>query len=112
MNGLLKHKNKSTLPLSASGLSPLTRLHEEIDHAMQDFYNLFESTSSKLGVFENIKLSPPLDIIEEKDCLRLEAEMPGMNEKEIRITANENLLTIEGQKTVTKKVSKENFLSR
>lgn len=112
MNGIIRQKHSSSA--KKQEFNPLTRLHEEIDHAMHDFYNLFESTAqSSLGVFDNIKLSPALDIIEEKDCLKLEVEMPGLAEEDIQLTVNDNILTIEAEKsTFRKEDEKENFLSR
>jgi HSP20 family protein len=110
MNGILRNKSVSA---KKHELNPLTRLHDEIDHAMHDFYNLFESTTkSTLGVFENIKLSPALDIIEDKDSFKLEVEMPGLGEEDIRLSVNENILTIEAEKSTSKKDDKKNFLSR
>lgn len=110
MNGLLRHREPSLL----SNLStPLTRLHEEIDHAMQDFYNLFESKAkSNVAIFENLRLSPSLDIIEDKTCFKLEVEMPGIGEEDIKISANENVLTIQCEKTTSRKDEKKNFLNR
>lgn len=110
MNGILRHKNSS----QKQELSPLTRLHEEIDHAMHDFYNLFESTNkSSLGIFENIKLSPALDISETKNSIKLEVEMPGLSEEDIKLSVNDNILTIEAEKSISSKdEGDKNFLSR
>lgn len=109
MNGLLRHKTSSHAKTESN---PLTRLHEEIDHAMQDFYNLFESAGSRLGVFENLRLSPSIDLVEDKESFKIECEMPGMGEEDIKISINENTITIEGEKTISKKDEKKNFLSR
>jgi len=65
-----------------------------------------------LKKFENIKLSPALDIVEDKDCFKIEAEMPGMSEKDINVTFNDNRITIQGEKSTSKKNEKKNFVSR
>ncbi len=109
MNGLLKHRQ--SFPAEYS-LNPFTKLHQEVDHAMRDLYDLFGATSPSLGTFENVRLAPALDILEEKDHFKIEAEMPGLGEEEIKISTCENVLTIEGEKTVSKKDEKKNFLSR
>lgn len=109
MNGILRRKEPS---LSRGYLSPFTKLHEEIDHAMQDFYHLFETSGANLKAFENGRLMPALDLAEEKNCFRVEAELPGLAEEDIKISVRENMLFIEGEKTVSKKEEKKNYLSR
>ncbi|MCW8471538.1 Hsp20/alpha crystallin family protein [Fluoribacter gormanii] len=97
---------------SENVISPFLRLQQEVNHAMSDFYDLFEPMSIDLKKFENIKLSPALDIIEDKDFFKIEAEMPGMSEEDITVTFNDNKLTIEGEKSTSTKDEKKNFVSR
>jgi HSP20 family molecular chaperone IbpA len=40
---------------------------------------------------------PDVDIFESKDSLYLEADMPGVDEKSVRVNLNDGVLTIEGQ---------------
>lgn len=93
-------------------ISPFVRLQQEVNHAMSDFYDLFEPMSIDLKKFEDIKLSPALDIVEDKDCFKIEAEMPGMSEEDITVTFNDNRITIEGEKSTSKKDEKKNFVNR
>jgi len=106
MASLKKHSQSENV------ISPFLRLQQEVSHAMNDFYDLFEPMSIDLKKFENIKLSPALDIVEDKDCFKIEAEMPGMSEKDITVTFNDNRITIEGEKSTSKKDEKKNFVSR
>lgn len=93
-------------------VNPFLRLQQEVNHAMSDFYDLFEPLNANLERFEHIKLSPALDIVEDKESFKIEAEMPGMSEEDVKVTFNENRLTIEGEKTLSKKDEKKNFVSR
>lgn len=97
---------------SENVISPFLRLQQEVNHAMSDFYDLFQPMSIDLKEFEDIKLSPALDIVEDKDCFKIEAEMPGMSEDDITVTFNDNRITIEGEKSTSKKDEKKNFVSR
>lgn len=45
----------------------------------------------------------PLDISETKDTVVVEAEMPGMNSRDLDISLNGNLLTIRGEKKQERK---------
>lgn len=93
-------------------INPFLRLQQEVNHAMNDFYDLFEPLNVSLEKSENIKLSPALDIVEDKDCFKIEAEMPGMGEEDITVTFNDNRITIQGEKSTSKKDEKKNFISR
>lgn len=93
-------------------INPFLRLQQEVNHAMSDFYDLFEPLNVNLEKFENLKLSPALDIVEDKDCFKIEAEMPGMGEEDVTVTFNDNRMTIEGKKSTSKKDEKKNFVSR
>lgn len=97
---------------SENVISPFLKLQQEVNHAMSHFYDLFEPMSINLKKFEDIKLSPALDIVEDKECFKIEAEMPGMSEEDITVTFNDNRITIEGEKSTSKKDEKKNFVSR
>lgn len=41
---------------------------------------------------------PPVDIVEEKDAIRMVAELPGVKPENVKISLENNLLTIQGNK--------------
>jgi HSP20 family protein len=43
-------------------------------------------------------LSPNVDVIEEKDAYRLQAEIPGMDKKDITVEVSDGVLSIRGEK--------------
>jgi len=92
--------------------NPFLKLQQEVNHAMNDFYDLFEPTNVNFENFAHIKLTPALDIVEDKDYFKVEVEMPGMGEEDIKVSFNENRMTIEGEKTTSKKDENKNYLSR
>ena len=53
--------------------------------------------------FRDYDLGVPLDLSETKDAVVVEAEMPGMNSKDIDISLNGDLLTIRGEKKQERK---------
>ena len=53
--------------------------------------------------------SPVVDIYETKDEIIIDAELPGMTQKEINVTVIDNILTIKGEKKQEKEVKEENF---
>jgi HSP20 family protein len=50
-----------------------------------------------------------MDISETKDSLVVRAEVPGMDQKDIRISLQENLLTITGEKRREKEETEERY---
>jgi HSP20 family protein len=52
---------------------------------------------------------PSMDISETKDSLVVKLEVPGMDQKDIRISLQENLLTITGEKTQEKDEKEERY---
>ncbi|MFW2569353.1 Hsp20/alpha crystallin family protein [Legionella sp. 29fVS95] len=113
MSNLSKRKGDIS-STAESLLSPFRGLHQEVNRAMSDLYNLFESSNLNLEHFHNLRLSPAMDIIEDKDCLKIEIEieMPGMDEKDIKISISDNVITIQGEKSTSKKDENKNYLSR
>jgi HSP20 family protein len=53
--------------------------------------------------------SPSMDISETKDSLVVALEVPGMDQKDIRISLQENLLTITGEKKQEKEEKDERY---
>ncbi|WP_028388887.1 Hsp20/alpha crystallin family protein [Legionella fairfieldensis] len=112
MASLSKQGKSSPLSVEHPLKNPFIDLHHEVSKAMNEFYHLFEPVNFHFGQFENVKLSPSMDIVEDNDNFKVEVEMPGMDEKDIKLSIDENRLTIYGEKTISKKDEKKNYLSR
>ena len=110
MNTLLKWKKATPIPIDHQ-IKPLLGLHA-VNEAINDFYNMFETGDFGLERFENRQLFPSLDVVESDDQFTIEAEMPGMGEEDIKITINEDRITIQGEKSSSKKHKDKNYLSR
>ena len=63
------------------------------DHDLWDAF--FEVPHIHFGEYD---FGVPLEVSETKDTVIVEAEMPGMNSKDLDISLNGNLLTIKGEK--------------
>ena len=53
--------------------------------------------------------SPAVDIIENNDAYVLKAELPGMKKDDVKITLENNILTIRGEKKNDTETKEENF---
>ena len=56
--------------------------------------------------------TPAVDVREEGDRYVLEAELPGLNEKDVEVKVEENLLTIHSAKNDEKEESKNGYLMK
>lgn len=93
-------------------LNPFVSIQKQVDRALHGFYDLFESRPFNLQDFEKISLAPPMDLIEDANCFKLEIEMAGLDEKDIQLSLTDNLLTIHAEKTVSSKDTQKNYISR
>ena len=67
-------------------------LQSDINRLFDAFMTPFERMEVKSC------LSPKLDVVEMKDKYEVKAELPGMDEKDIDLSMDDNVLTISGEK--------------
>jgi HSP20 family protein len=77
----------------------------------QDMDRLFgQLAATKWDDFPTLgEWAPSMDISETKDSLVVKVEVPGMDQKDIRISLQENLLTITGEKRQEKEEQEERY---
>lgn len=112
MSSLRKWRKNPSL-LSEQGFSPLIELSPNLHHALNELSELFNASKlSPLEQFDHLKITPAIDLVEDGETYKVEVEMPGMGEEEIKVSFSENLLTIQGEKTVSRKNKDKNYVSR
>lgn len=111
MNGLTGTK-KTTTGTTSTRHNPFVSLQHELDKAMTDFYGLFDRNKLVKENFENFLIVPAIDLVEDKDTLKIEVEMPGMGEEDVKVSIDNGILTIKGEKTTSRKDKEKNYLSR
>jgi HSP20 family protein len=86
--------------------------------SLQDRFN--QLLSQPGGLFRNMGTSmdqplafgnfaPPVDIYEDDHQVTIQAELPGVEEKDLNITVENNVLTITGERKLENEENKENF---
>ncbi|MFO8154154.1 Hsp20/alpha crystallin family protein [Thioalkalivibrio sp.] len=96
---------KANLPASAplSSLDPLLQLHREVDRLFDDAFRGFGGrwpsfTLPTMGPEWQDLLRPSLDIHETDQQYRITLEVPGVDEKDIQLTLDDDVLWIRGEK--------------
>jgi HSP20 family protein len=82
----------------------MDRMFEHFEHGLPRWPNLFRQASG-IGAM----VVPELDVRENTTSITVEAELPGVDEKDISVTIANGVLTIKGEKKQTKEEKGENF---
>ncbi len=94
-------------PASVSRWDPF----RELSNAQNQVSRLFEGSFLRRGSESSLTLwAAEVDIHETQDSLVLEADLPGLEEKDLDIRVENNILTIRGERKFEKKVNEENYL--
>lgn len=104
---------KKSIPTSIQKYNnPFLALQNELDKAINDFYKIFQNPNVSLQRFENLALMPSVDVIEDTKNFKVEAELPGLDEKDIKVSIHDGILTITAEKTLSSKDEGKNYLIR
>ena len=80
----------------------MNRLFERFEHDWPRFPTLFKRSEGELVV-------PELDVRESTNQITIEAELPGVEEKDVTVTLSNGVLTIKGEKRHEKEEKAENY---
>jgi len=86
---------KKSVPVRREEGSPFALLRHEMDSLFDNFFRRFdiEPFESRLSLF-----SPKVDVVENDKEIKVFAELPGMDEKDIDISLTRDTLMIRGEK--------------
>lgn len=86
---------KKSIPVRREEGNPFAVLRREMDSLFDNFFKGFdvEPFESRMGAF-----SPKVDVTENDKEIKISAELPGMDEKDIDISLQNNMLTVRGEK--------------
>jgi HSP20 family protein len=80
----------------------LDRVFERFEHGFPRWPSLFREGSGAI-------VTPELDVKENTDAVIVEAELPGVDEKDVSVTFANGMLTIKGEKKQSKEEKKEDY---
>ena len=92
--------------VATSGDDPFTALRREMDRVFESFGRDvgWPAVGSRAGA-----MAPSMDVSETENELRIEADLPGVDEKDVDVTIADNVLTIRGEKKAEKEEKKKDF---
>jgi len=90
---------------SVSPLRDVFDLQEEVNRLFDDFF----LPSAQVRDFP---FMPHVDIAENNNQIKVKADLPGVTEKDIELTLENNILTIKGKREEEKETKEDNYYSR
>jgi HSP20 family protein len=80
----------------------MDRMFERFEHGFPRWPSLFRHGNGGIVV-------PELDVKENTESMLIEAELPGVDEKDVSVTFANGMLTIKGEKKQRKEETRENY---
>ena len=113
MKNLIPWRKKDQLmELGREADNPFELLHRRMNELFEGFLQDFE-TPRWPGLWqadrEPTAVSPRFDVAETDDAVKVSAELPGLDEKDVEVTLDENYLTVKGEKKQEREEKKKNY---
>jgi HSP20 family protein len=91
-------RTRSSVPstMRDDGASPFLTLHREMNRLFDDVFNRFDTGMP--SVFGGMAAWPSLEVNATEKDLRISAELPGLESKDVEILVEGDVLTIRGEK--------------
>jgi HSP20 family protein len=93
----------------AEEVSPFLALHREMNRLFDDVFNSFGNPTSLLG---RLPAWPSVEVVQSDQEIRVSAELPGLDEKDVEVLVDDNALTIRGEKRSETKDDERRFSER
>jgi HSP20 family protein len=86
---------KKDVPVKREEENPFALLRREMDSLLDNFFRGFDAEpfESRMAAF-----NPKIDVTENDKEIKISAELPGMDEKDIDVSLQNDILTIKGEK--------------
>jgi HSP20 family protein len=91
-------------------VDPFSAMRAEMDRVFDSFLGRgFGRFPALLRTEEDDAVVPSIDVRESETEFVIEAELPGMNEKDVNVTLNNGVLTLSGEKKAEREEKKDNY---
>lgn len=92
---ILPHKKNQGQALATASEWPFLSLRREMDRVFDSFFRDYDLPLAKNWEGE---FSPATDVVENGKEIKITAELPGLQEKDIEVSVSEDSITIKGEK--------------
>lgn len=111
MKYLIPWRKKGTIGLRRELSNPFEVLHREMNELFDTFMREFGGGGLPSLWSEPMvgRIHPRFDVAETEDAIQVTAELPGLDEKDIQVTLDNNILTVRGEKKQEREEKKKNY---
>lgn len=103
-------RKREDMSLSRRVANPILELHRRMDELFNDFLEGFGLTRWPFAESgERLAISPSVDVSETDDEIKVSADLPGMDEKDIEVTLDNDVLVLRGEKKREREEGKRNY---
>lgn len=95
-------RGEKQVPVRRQEEHPLSSIQGEFDRLFDEFFGGF-------GLAPSGPFVPQVDVVEGDREIKVSAELPGLDEKEVEVTLSNNVLTISGEKKEEKEDRGKNY---
>lgn len=87
-------------------------LFEDLEDFQKEMNRLFDLTMHRPGKKVNGATfwAPAIDVIDEKEQIRVKADLPGLKKDEIEVSVENDVLTIRGEKKEEKEIKEKDYI--
>jgi len=75
----------------------------------REFDRLFEHLGTSWNAFTEMELAPRMDVRDTKEGLEITVELPGIAQEDVKISVDDDILTISGEKKSQKETKEEGY---
>lgn len=90
----------------------MTALQREMNRMFNEFYSGFDISPMRLMEEPLSRFTPSIDVKENSKEIKVTAELPGIDEKDISVSLEDNFLVLSGERKEEKKEEGEEYYHR
>lgn len=99
----------SLAPRGSLGLNSFSTLHREMDRLFDSFLRDFDMPATASSEASPMVATPRIDVSETDREIRIEAELPGVNEDDVEVELVDDMLSIRGEKKEEKEEERKGY---
>lgn len=89
--------------------NPMTTFQKEINHLFGRFFDEFPTPWGETGLWKEGTFTPKVNVSETDKEIQITAELPGMDEKDVEVSLENDVLRIRGEKKQEKEEKGKNY---
>ena len=105
-------RSSASAPSRYEDVNPFVSLRREVDRLFEDAFRGFEGLPGFAGLTGRGVTWPSLEVSESETEIRISAELPGLEEKDVEVLLGDGVLTLRGEKKSESEDKERQFSER